>query len=201
MKCPKCFYIRSVKDGIVKGKQRYKCKRCGYRYTVEARKEGTPLHIKRVALMMYMEGHPLARIADSIGVSHTSIANWLKDDTIQVLINENRNRKGAVRETNKEGLTDALREKVFNRWLLVSWNSLESRTYLAWKDKPWGGRKRKEKKHVATDVDFFRETLNKAFRLADTPTRKNNDEIRNALYTLTWLFDDIVREVHVEVDQ
>jgi rubredoxin len=33
--CPKCTYDKKVKSGIVKRKQRYKCRRCGYNYTVE----------------------------------------------------------------------------------------------------------------------------------------------------------------------
>jgi transposase-like protein len=35
MKCPKCISKESVKSGIIKGKQRYKCKECGCNYTVK----------------------------------------------------------------------------------------------------------------------------------------------------------------------
>ncbi len=31
LKCPKCGSVRLAKDGIVKGKQRYLCMKCGFR--------------------------------------------------------------------------------------------------------------------------------------------------------------------------
>ena len=37
MNCPKCKSEKKVKDGIVKNKQRYKCKGCNYHFTVEER--------------------------------------------------------------------------------------------------------------------------------------------------------------------
>ena len=52
--CPKCHSEDCTKDGIVKGKQRYKCKSCGYRHTVSHR--GISLDIKRQALELYLEG-------------------------------------------------------------------------------------------------------------------------------------------------
>ena len=35
--CPKCQTEDCTKDGVVKGKQQYKCKSCGYRHTVSHR--------------------------------------------------------------------------------------------------------------------------------------------------------------------
>lgn len=37
MKCPKCNSSTYVKDGIVKGRQRFLCKECYFRYTVKQR--------------------------------------------------------------------------------------------------------------------------------------------------------------------
>ena len=34
MKCPKYKFEKSFKNGIIKGKQRFKCKKCGCNYTV-----------------------------------------------------------------------------------------------------------------------------------------------------------------------
>ena len=47
MSCPKCGGLECTKDGIVQKKQRYKCKSCGYRYTVSYR--GISPTIKRQA--------------------------------------------------------------------------------------------------------------------------------------------------------
>ena len=52
--CPKCSSEKYVKDGKVKGRQRYRCKSCGYRHTVQHR--GKSPEIKRQALEMYLEG-------------------------------------------------------------------------------------------------------------------------------------------------
>jgi len=35
--CPKCSSEKCVKEGKVKGRQRYRCKSCGYRHTVQHR--------------------------------------------------------------------------------------------------------------------------------------------------------------------
>ena len=35
MKCIKCKSDKSVKNGIVSSRQRYKCNDCGYNYTVD----------------------------------------------------------------------------------------------------------------------------------------------------------------------
>jgi transposase-like protein len=37
MNCPRCGSVNRYKDGIVKGRQKYKCKDCKYHYTVEQR--------------------------------------------------------------------------------------------------------------------------------------------------------------------
>lgn len=208
MKCPRCTFIRSVKDGIVKGRQRYKCKRCNYRYTVEEIKKGIPSHIKRVAIVLALEGYPLQKIGQELGVSHTAVANWLQADSLEALFEENYNRKQPVEETNKEGLKASLRDKQFERWLLVSWNSIASRVSVAKRQKPWedisdndyhstlrAGKKGRHAKR--TDVDAFREILNNAYKLADERARNDRDELRSALYTLTWLFEDVIRNVKV----
>ena len=52
--CPKCGSEKCVKDGIVKGKQRYRCKHCNFRHTVQYR--GKSPDVKRQALELYLEG-------------------------------------------------------------------------------------------------------------------------------------------------
>jgi transposase-like protein len=56
MKCPKCLYDKSVKSGIIKGRQRYKCKACGFNYTVELKSTSKPKSLKKQALHLYLEG-------------------------------------------------------------------------------------------------------------------------------------------------
>ncbi len=74
--CPKCHTEDCTKDGIVKGKQRYKCKSCGYRHTVSHR--GISLDIKRQALELYLEGLGFRSIGRFLKCSHVSVYYWIK---------------------------------------------------------------------------------------------------------------------------
>ena len=76
MKCPKCNSENQVKDGIVKGKQRFLCKQCQYRFTVEYR--GKPIELKRAALFLYLEGLGFRSIERFLKVSNVSVMNWIK---------------------------------------------------------------------------------------------------------------------------
>lgn len=78
MKFPKCKSSQRVKDGIVKDRQRYQCKDCRFRYTVEYKSAITP-HFKRLALMMYLEGLGFRSIGRILGVSNVAILNWVRD--------------------------------------------------------------------------------------------------------------------------
>jgi len=76
MQCPRCKSENHVKDGIIKGKQRFLCKDCKYRYTVEYR--GKPLEMKKKALHLYMEGLGFRSIGRILQVSNVSVLNWIK---------------------------------------------------------------------------------------------------------------------------
>ena len=76
MNCPKCKSEKKVKDGIVRGKQRYQCKECSYRYTVEY-KNVSPC-TKKNALHLYLEGLGFRSIGRYLKVSHVSVYNWIK---------------------------------------------------------------------------------------------------------------------------
>lgn len=77
MRCPKCKSEQKVKDGIVRGRQRYQCKDCGFRYTV-AYKAGITPHFKRLALIMYLEGLCFRSIGRILGVSNVAVLNWVR---------------------------------------------------------------------------------------------------------------------------
>ncbi len=78
MNCPKCKNDNNIKDGIAKGKQRYKCKFCNYRYTVEIKSTAKPKNTKRQALELYLEGLGFRSIGRFLGVSHVSVYQWIK---------------------------------------------------------------------------------------------------------------------------
>jgi len=74
--CPKCGSKECVKDGIINGKQRYRCKKCVYRHTVSHR--GKHPNLKRQALELYLEGLGFRAIGRFLRCSHVAVYNWMK---------------------------------------------------------------------------------------------------------------------------
>ena len=78
MKCSKCKCSEKVKNGFIKGMQRYKCKKCGY-YTVEKRSGEYSKETKKKALQLYLEGLGFRSIGRILNVSNVSILNWIRN--------------------------------------------------------------------------------------------------------------------------
>lgn len=78
MECSKCKSNNYRKDGIVKSKQRYRCKECNYRYTVMVKSTAKPEDMKRQALHLYLEGLGFRSIGRFLKVSHVSIQHWIR---------------------------------------------------------------------------------------------------------------------------
>jgi transposase-like protein len=79
MDCPKCKSTHHVKDGIVGGRQRYKCKKCLYRYTVERKSDVKTDETKRLALALYLEGLGFRSIGRILKISYGTVYVWIKD--------------------------------------------------------------------------------------------------------------------------
>lgn len=82
-KCPKCQSDNYVKSGIIKTRQRFKCKSCNYYFTVQ--KLGKRIEGEYVvkALQLYLEGISFREIERVLGVSHVSVMNWVKTYNIK----------------------------------------------------------------------------------------------------------------------
>lgn len=76
--CPKCHAAEATKSGVVAGRQRYKCKQCGYYYTVAKTGKEIDSHYVIKALQLYLEGVSYREIERLLGVSHVSVMNWVK---------------------------------------------------------------------------------------------------------------------------
>ncbi len=76
MDCPKCNSTDHIKQGYVGGRQRHKCKNCGYAYTVSER--GKPMALKKFALQLYLEGNGFRAIGRVLKVSQVSVMNWIR---------------------------------------------------------------------------------------------------------------------------
>ncbi len=83
LRCPKCKSAEVVKSGVVKGRQRFKCKACVYYFSVlKDGKSIDPYYVIK-ALQLYIEGVSLREIERLLGVSHVSVGNWIRRYHIQ----------------------------------------------------------------------------------------------------------------------
>ena len=76
--CPQCQSESVVKSGVVNEKQRYKCKDCGYHFTVNKTGKQIDMYYVTKALQLYLEGLTYREIERIIGVSHVSVMNWVR---------------------------------------------------------------------------------------------------------------------------
>lgn len=113
MKCPRCKSTYYCKDGFAKGRQRYKCKNkvCGLHYTVVEKSTLKNVQIKRMALILYLEGFTYREIGEQLSISYSVISKW---------VNGWMNELPVIKSTEKTGLVDwqdiqAYFEKTGNR--------------------------------------------------------------------------------------
>lgn len=76
--CPKCNSSQTIKSGVVKDRQRFKCKRCGYYFTVDKLGKAIDDYYVTKAIQLYVEGVSYREIERILGVSHVSVINWVK---------------------------------------------------------------------------------------------------------------------------
>lgn len=77
IKCIKCGSTKAVKNGVVGGWQRYKCKKCGYQYTKQS-PHGLPIVTQVLASSLYTFGLSKRTIAKLVGVTPTTVVRWIK---------------------------------------------------------------------------------------------------------------------------
>lgn len=129
--CPKCQGSDVVKSGVINEKQRYKCKSCGYFFTVL--KEGKRIDdflVKR-AIQLYIEGFSYREIEKMLHVSHVSVMNWIKKYNIKGF--DNKGIKSSYKILSHENLLEYLSNKenisqqgfiltpIGSKFMLISW--------------------------------------------------------------------------------
>jgi transposase-like protein len=65
-------------DVIVRGRQRYKCKACHFRYTVSQKSDVKPIETKRLAMQLYLEGLRFRAIGRILKISYGTVYQWIK---------------------------------------------------------------------------------------------------------------------------
>jgi transposase-like protein len=76
--CPKCYSDRVIHNGSVAGKPKKQCKQCGYQFT-RTTPRGKPLATKINAVLWYMSGMSMNRIAFLLHVSAQAVLIWIRD--------------------------------------------------------------------------------------------------------------------------
>ncbi len=76
--CPRCQSEDSAKSGVVKGRQRYRCRSCQYHFTVLKQGKNIDPYYVIKALQLYIEGVTFREIERILGISHVSVMNWVR---------------------------------------------------------------------------------------------------------------------------
>ena len=77
LRCKGCGGAEHVKNGLMRGKQRYRCKACGLNFT-DTPARGMPLALKATAVLLYVSGLSMNRTAKLLGVSTPTIQAWIE---------------------------------------------------------------------------------------------------------------------------
>ncbi len=77
MTCPKGRSAVRVKNGIVRDKQRYKCKDCGCNYT-QSTLSRKPIDTRIHCIGLYLEDVGFRGISGLTGTTHTTVMRWVK---------------------------------------------------------------------------------------------------------------------------
>lgn len=77
--CKDCSSLAYVKNGFVRGHQRYRCRDCGCSFTKTPRR-GKPEMMKALAVLLYSKGKSsYGWIATLLNVSRVSVYRWIRD--------------------------------------------------------------------------------------------------------------------------
>jgi len=83
MVCKKCFSDKYIKNGIVRGKQRYKCRCCGYNFVCGDTRQKITTEGKALSILLYASGKASYEfIAKQLEVSPVAVMNLVKRETI-----------------------------------------------------------------------------------------------------------------------
>lgn len=83
MKCTRCGCGSYVKAGKKDGRQRYKCKGCGYHYSVA--KRGYDDEVRYFALKMVSDGMGFRQVARVLEISPMTVMRWVRSYGEQLL--------------------------------------------------------------------------------------------------------------------
>jgi transposase len=77
LRCKRCGGGEHVRNGRMRGQQRYRCKACGLNFT-DTPPRGKPLALKVTAVLLYVSGLSMNRTAKLVGVSTPTVQAWIE---------------------------------------------------------------------------------------------------------------------------
>jgi transposase len=77
LRCKVCGSEEHIKNGFMRGKQRYRCKACGLNFT-DTPPRGLPLALKATAVLLHVSGLSMNRTAKLLGVSTPTVQAWIE---------------------------------------------------------------------------------------------------------------------------
>jgi transposase len=77
LRCKVCGSEEHIKNGFMRGKQRYRCKACGLNFT-DTPPRGLPLALKATAVLLHVSGLSMNRTAKPLGVSTPTVQAWIE---------------------------------------------------------------------------------------------------------------------------
>src|SRR5256885_15954331 len=77
LRCKGCGGEEHVKNGFMRGKQRYRCKACGLNFT-DTPPRGMPLRVKVEAVLLSLSGLSMKRTAKLLGGATPSVQAWIE---------------------------------------------------------------------------------------------------------------------------
>ena len=95
LRCKACGSEEHVKNGLMRGKQRYLCKDCGLNVT-NTPPRGKPLALKAAAVLLDISGLSMNRTAKLLGVSTPTVQAWIEQFAKSYVPKPKPRRGGAV---------------------------------------------------------------------------------------------------------
>src|SRR5436309_5278844 len=77
LRCKGCGSEEHVKNGFMRGQQRYRCRACGLNFA-DTPPRGMPLRAKVTAVLLCLSGLSMDRTAKLLGVSTPSVQAWIE---------------------------------------------------------------------------------------------------------------------------
>ena len=129
--CPQCASDRLITNGSAAGKPKQQCKQCGYQFT-RTTPRGKPLAMKINAVLWYLSGMSMNRIAFLLRVSAQAVLDWVRTFATEYKEKPESTRRTMVLE--RDEMWHYLKTKRSKLWI---WKALDRDTgqLLDWE---WG---------------------------------------------------------------